>query len=190
MDSRSIAPSPRSLSNAPTLSEPRSCRRRWNIFASSSAIAAILEECGFSYCSKRSDVLATCVKASAADWSINSFGLWFLFMGGFTWIRSVLPRRSGWVRSVNCGHLKLSYSKLRTHPLPRGGTDLIQKLRTHPLPRGGTDLIQKLRTHPLPRGGTDLIQKLRTHPLPRGDTDPVQVPISSYELSTRKCISN
>jgi hypothetical protein len=37
------------------------------------------------------------------------------------WIRSVPPSGSGWVRS----RLKIDL-ELRTHPLPRGGTDFIQ----------------------------------------------------------------
>jgi len=44
------------------------------------------------------------------------FGYWTV-----SWIRSVPPRGSGWVRSV---YMWIYW--LRTHPLPRGGTDCIQ----------------------------------------------------------------
>jgi len=40
-----------------------------------------------------------------------------------TWIGSVPPRGSGWVRQ----HLCQSPLGWRTHPLPRGGTDPIQR---------------------------------------------------------------
>jgi len=39
-----------------------------------------------------------------------------------TWKQSVPPRGSGWVRSQVC----LLILRLRTHPLPRGGTDCFQ----------------------------------------------------------------
>src|ERR1051325_3371758 len=87
-------------------------------------------------------------------------------------MRSVPPRGSGWVMIVT----RACHQRL-THPLPRGGTDLMTRERqpSHPLPRGGTDLMTRERqpSHPLPRGGTDLMTRERqpSHPLPRGGTD-------------------
>src|ERR1041385_1998317 len=44
-----------------------------------------------------------------------------------------------------------------SHPLPRGGTDLMTRERqpSHPLPRGGTDSMTRERQPSLPRSGTD-----------------------------------
>src|ERR1043165_5829513 len=67
-------------------------------------------------------------------------------------MRSVPPRGSGWVMIVT----RACRQRL-THPLPRGGTDLMTRARqpSPPLPRGGTDLMTRARQPSHHLRGTD-----------------------------------
>jgi hypothetical protein len=57
-------------------------------------------------------------------------------------MRSVPPRGSGWVRSLLIVNFRLPIASIPNRQLTIGNWQLAL-VRTHPLPRGGTDLMSK-----------------------------------------------